>query len=296
MNQTQTLPTGGTVPRGSPSLQELFEAQRLAEQLPVLDAALHRAEQRLRAERSSEGQELYFMARILRGTIHQQSSGLDDQAVEEKNAYTLSNSRFWEEYYANVDADRFDWYSTWDTPINWLSLGVSTLGSVIGPFLFANASILMLGCGRSDMSQQMYREGFRNITNVDISSGLLERLRRGFEREMPLMSWRWMNASSMDTEDQSFDVVLEKGTLDSLQDNSELFQAAVRESHRVLRSDGLFISVTDTEKLQQLQSIAPFSCEAFAGHLDSQRRLLLYVCRRRSGLLEHLRSWFKSEL
>ena len=55
MNQTQTLPTGGTVPRGSPSLQELFEAQRLAEQLPVLDAALHRAEQRLRAERSSEG-------------------------------------------------------------------------------------------------------------------------------------------------------------------------------------------------------------------------------------------------
>eukprot|EP00913_Durusdinium_trenchii_P020829 g19568.t1 len=198
---------------------ELFEAQRLAEQLPVLDAALHRAEQRLRAERSSEGQELYFMARILRGTIHQQSSGLDDQAPRDpRNAYTLSNSRFWEEYYANVDADRFDWYSTWDTPINWLSLGVSTLGSVIGPFLFANASILMLGCGRSDMSQQMYREGFRNITNVDISSGLLERLRRGFEREMPLMSWRWMNASSMDTEDQSFDVVLEKGTLDSLQD------------------------------------------------------------------------------
>ena len=41
--------------------------------------------------------------------------------------WTVSSSQ---EYYANVDADRFDWYSTWDTPINWLSLGVSTLGSV----------------------------------------------------------------------------------------------------------------------------------------------------------------------
>ncbi|CAJ1350603.1 unnamed protein product [Effrenium voratum] len=68
-------------------------------------------------------------------------------------------------------------------------------------------------------------------------------------------SWRWMNASALPLLTRA-DVVLEKGTLDALKENPGLFQAAVREAYRVLTSEGLLISVTDSdlelEKLARL--------------------------------------------
>lgn len=238
------------------------------------------------------------MARLLRGTIHQQGLALNDEAVEKTaNAYTLSNPNFWEDYYSTVDAERFDWYGTWDTDITWDGGGTSSMGSVLRPFLRADAEILMVGCGRSEMSQQMYREGFQRITNIDISRPLLESLQRKLGEEMSFMSWRWMNASSLLLPDDSMDVVIEKGTLDSLQDNLPLFEAAVREMHRVLRTGEVLISITDADRLSELQTLAPFRCQGFAGEVAHQKRLRLYVCHKKpESMLDELKSWFKLEL
>eukprot|EP00435_Cladocopium_sp_Y103_P027807 s1893_g6.t2 len=160
---------GATLPWG---FNELFETGRLPQQLPSLDAALQAAERRLKTERSNEGQELYFMARLLRGTIHQQGLALNDEAVEKTAllgcdedstgpCYGEDRISFKDmnDYYSTVDAERFDWYGTWDTDITWDGGGTSSMGSVLRPFLRADAEILMVGCGRSEMSQQMYREG-----------------------------------------------------------------------------------------------------------------------------------------
>eukprot|EP00434_Breviolum_minutum_P000486 symbB.v1.2.000419.t2/scaffold30.1/size407774/35 len=264
-------------------VEELFESGHLVQQLPTLDAALVAAEQRLKTERSNEGQELYFMARILRGTIHQQSLALDDQAVEETNAYTLSNPHFWDDYYSTVDTEVFDWYGTWDTRIAWDDGRTSSIGSVIRPFLRADAQILMVGCGRSEMSQQMYLEGFQHIVNIDISNELLERLQRKFAKEMPLMSWRWMNVSSLSLDDNSMDV------------------AAIREMHRVLSKGGVLISMTDTERLSDLEARTwPGSTRrgSISGSVtrSAKRRLLLYACKKSPSMLDELKSWMKFEL
>lgn len=61
---------------------QYFSLQENIDRPPLMDTSTYNLWSLLGAD--SEGQELYFMARILRGTIHQQSLALDDQAVQEK--------------------------------------------------------------------------------------------------------------------------------------------------------------------------------------------------------------------
>lgn len=62
-----------------------------------------------------------------------------------------------------------------DTAIMVRMLISTCVCKVLRPFLRPDDRILMLGCGRSDMPQQMYRDGYLRITNVDISQHLLDR-------------------------------------------------------------------------------------------------------------------------
>merc|ERR1712091_239887 len=102
----------------------------------------------------------------------------------------------------------------------------------------------MLGCGNSDMSEKMYKAGHEQIVNIDISEQLMQNLREKQEAAMPKMKWLYMNASAMTFDTASFDVTVDKGTLDAMEQNKDLVFGAVREAHRTLRPGGLFISVT----------------------------------------------------
>jgi len=118
------------------------------------------------------------------------------------------------------------------------------LGDVVGAYLKPDAKILNLGCGNSDMSAKMYINGFEQIVNIDISEKLLQNLRQAQEKAMPKMQWLYMNASALTFDSESFDVIVDKGTMDAMEENVELNLASVRESFRVLRSGGVMVSIS----------------------------------------------------
>lgn len=45
--------------------------------------------------------------------------------------------------------------------------------------------ILMVGCGNSKLSIQMYEAGYENIVNIDISPSVIEQMKKQF----PQMIW-----------------------------------------------------------------------------------------------------------
>ena len=45
--------------------------------------------------------------------------------------------------------------------------------------------ILMVGCGNSKLSDQMWKAGYRNIVNIDISPSVIEQMKKAF----PEMVW-----------------------------------------------------------------------------------------------------------
>lgn len=65
------------------------------------------------------------------------------------------------------------------------------------------------------MSGDMYRAGYRSITNVDYSSVCISSM-SGRYSDCPGMTWHQMDVRRLCFPDESFDVILEKATLDAI--------------------------------------------------------------------------------
>ena len=61
----------------------------------------------------------------------------------------------------------------------------------------------------------MYADGFTNITNIDYSLAVIETMRQQC-RKLSHMDWQVMDITDMQFDNESFDVVIEKGTLDAM--------------------------------------------------------------------------------
>jgi SAM-dependent methyltransferase len=241
-------------------LQQMTEVATALSQTGEVDTPEHKElEQELKTiEEEVDGldpklaRDLLSMASIIRGTLTQTTKGLTDEQVEEQNAsYTYANPRYWDDYYnRTTEEERFDWYGSWDTQIDGAlpkapeGERATQLGQLLRPYLDAESKILMLGCGNSDMSEKMYRDGLERIVNVDISESLLANLRSRLAAAMPRMSWQYEDASKLSFDDGVFDATIEKGTLDAIEQNKPLLQASMKEAHRTLKPGGFFLSIT----------------------------------------------------
>ena len=74
---------------------------------------------------------------------------------------------------------------------------------------------IMLGCGNSMLSEDVYNDGYRNIVNIDFSSIVINNMKRKCQRLVD-MDWIVMDITNMSFAPCSFDVVVEKATLDAL--------------------------------------------------------------------------------
>ncbi|CAL8345422.1 unnamed protein product [Merluccius merluccius] len=114
--------------------------------------------------------------------------------------------------------------------------------------------ILVLGCGNSALSGEMYDAGYRHLTNIDYSSVCIDAM-AARHAHCPGMTWRQMDMRQLDFPDASFDVVLEKATLDALMVDKKdpwnvspptlcLIHQVLQEVSRVLKPRGRFLSLT----------------------------------------------------
>jgi ubiquinone/menaquinone biosynthesis C-methylase UbiE len=72
--------------------------------------------------------------------------------------------------------------------------------------------VLEVGAGNSHLSEEMYRDGITNITCTDLSPVAVKRMHTRFQ-EFPGMVVAEANMLNLPFEDQSFDVVIEKGAM-----------------------------------------------------------------------------------
>lgn len=110
---------------------------------------------------------------------------------------------YWEERFE--EEENYEWL------VNW-----SKVKDIIKPYLTPSSRILIVGCGNSSFSADIYDEGFENITNIDFSSVVIQKMSAVHSEKRPNMKWIEMDMTKLQFPENSFDIVLDKAAMDAL--------------------------------------------------------------------------------
>ncbi|KAL9250710.1 eEF1A lysine and N-terminal methyltransferase-like protein [Drosera capensis] len=124
------------------------------------------------------------------------------------------------------EAVGFDWYQKY-----------SSLAPLIRLYVALHNRVLVVGCGNSAFSEGMLDDGYQDIVNIDISSVVIEAMKKKYCSRPELSC--------------SFDAAIDKGTLDSILCGSnsmknatmmlEEVQRYLMANYRVLKDKGVYI-------------------------------------------------------
>ncbi|KAG5180926.1 hypothetical protein JKP88DRAFT_270097 [Tribonema minus] len=151
----------------------------------------------------------------------------------------FSSKEYWKTFFEQR-SEAFEWYGNYR---DLQALVRRALGS-------SNAQVLVVGCGNSSFSADLYDDGFPHVTNVDFEERVIADMSRQHIRRRPLMRWRVMDMTDMRAlPDASFDAIIDKGAIDALmsEDTPAAAAAAARmlaEARRLLRPRGRHVVVT----------------------------------------------------
>jgi len=143
-------------------------------------------------------------------------------------------AEYWEDRYKR-DVEPFDWYQRW-----------AGLKDTFIEFVQPSHSILMLGSGNSRLSEEMYEEGYQNLTNIDVSQFIVDMMAKKYS-DKPGMTYQQMDGRALELPEGSFNVVIDKATLDSIlcgEGSTHNAQKVLQEVAKVLKPDGVYVCVS----------------------------------------------------
>ncbi|KAM7279536.1 hypothetical protein ACFE04_006670 [Oxalis oulophora] len=171
-------------------------------------------------------------------------------------------SWYWDNRYAK-ESGPFDWYQKYHALAPLINLYVPPMHNKNNHNNNSTSSstspqILVVGCGNSEFSENMVDAGYDHVTNIDISSVVIEAMQNKISNRphlkciLPIL-FIYREDMTMDVRDmsafqsESFGAVIDKGTLDSILCGSNSRGNATKMLHevwRVLKDKGVYILIT----------------------------------------------------
>ncbi|KAF7127056.1 hypothetical protein RHSIM_Rhsim11G0172700 [Rhododendron simsii] len=164
-------------------------------------------------------------------------------AVEPSTALAYLDPHYWDQRFAHEE--HYEWFKEY-----------SHFRHLIRQHVEPNSSVLEVGCGNSQLCEELYKDGITEITCIDLSAVAVEKMQKRLQSK-GYKEIKVLEADMLDLPfgNECFDVVIEKGTMDVLFVDSgdpwnpqaatvSKAMAMLRGVHRVLKPDGIFISIT----------------------------------------------------
>ncbi|KAG0501150.1 hypothetical protein HPP92_001222 [Vanilla planifolia] len=166
--------------------------------------------------------------------------------------YDYGDAEYWDARYLEEAGASFDWYQRY-----------SALRPILRKFISSYSRILMVGCGNALMSEDMARDGYVDIMNIDISFTVIETMRKKC-MHIPQLKYMHMDVRDMSFfKDDMFDSVVDKGTLDSLMCGTNAPLSAsqmIKEVHRVLKPGGVYMLITYGDPSVRIPHLNQLGC------------------------------------
>ena len=195
---------------------------------------------------------------------------------------------YWEKRYEEQQGRTFDWLESY-----------ASLRPLLSPLCPQNARILILGCGNAELGESLYKDGCTHIDNIDISSTVIAQMK---ERNAGLtdMTWSVMDVRALDFPSSTFDLAIDKSTIDALLcgDNSYINVAKMtREVQRVLKTGGTYMAISYGHPCTRLEHLQWKYLDWEVSHVimngESQNTHFVYLCKKREGAEDADREYWK---
>ena len=150
-------------------------------------------------------------------------------------------------------ASTFEWYGEWSDV-------QEIVAAYVTPSRNARDHTLVIGCGNSTTSEEMFADGYRRVTSIDFSDIVIAEMREKTQAVVPAEDAHtaWLRFEKMDMlnmtfQDNQFNMVFDKGALDALmsddtkrssRDAAQMF----KEIDRVSGPGGAYVCVTLAQK------------------------------------------------
>ncbi|XP_055438212.1 eEF1A lysine and N-terminal methyltransferase isoform X3 [Bubalus kerabau] len=153
-----------------------------------------------------------------------------------KSSKEFGSVDYWEKFFQQRGKKAFEWYGTY-----------LELCGVLHKYIKPREKVLVVGCGNSELSEQLYDVGYQDIVNIDISEVVIKQMKERNASRRPRMSFLKMDMTQMEFPDASFQVVLDKGTLDAVLTDEE--EKTLQQVDRMLAEVGRVLQGRETEWL-----------------------------------------------
>jgi SAM-dependent methyltransferase len=162
---------------------------------------------------------------------------------------------------ASLDYSKPDYWEsryrkqTW--PVEWYGLKWSFLKDHLEHVVKPEHRVIHLGSGSSSLPEQMLKDGYRNQIATDISGSVIRTMNRKHSDLAPELVFEVQDALNPKYPEASFDVVIEKGTLNALRvkrdcnldqkgcEMSAQERGLILQAMRLLRPGGVFVAIAD---------------------------------------------------
>ena len=206
---------------------------------------------------------------------------------------------YWEERYKSSENTTFDWlenYSTLKDIISSLKINKET------------GQVLNLGCGNSEFAENMYCDGYKNIKNIDISHNVIKSMSER-NKGMEGLTYEVMDVRELKYDDNSFDLAVDKSTIDALLCGEDAFinvAKMIKEVQRVLKVGGYYMIVSygspEYRVLHLNRKFEKFKIEILKIEKDFveedgyDKHHYIYLCQKLEGADEISQKYFDSTL
>ncbi|CAA0827241.1 S-adenosyl-L-methionine-dependent methyltransferases superfamily protein [Striga hermonthica] len=157
------------------------------------------------------------------------------------NTYNYADAFYWDSRYEQEA--NFDWYQRY-----------SALRPFIRKHISPTSRVLMVGCGNAAISDDMVKDGFEDIMNIDISSVAIEMMGKKHEH-VPQLKYMQMDVKDMSFfSDDSFDSIIDKGKLCGTDAPISASQM-LGEVSRLLKPGGVYMLITYGDPIVRMPHI-----------------------------------------
>ncbi|XP_008262290.1 eEF1A lysine and N-terminal methyltransferase isoform X4 [Oryctolagus cuniculus] len=190
-----------------------------------------------------------------------------------KSSREFGSVDYWEKFFQQRGKKAFEWYGTY-----------LELCGVLHKYIKPREKVLVIGCGNSELSEQLYDVGYKDIVNIDISEVVIKQMKERNATRRPQMSFLKMDMTQMEFPNASFQVVLDKGTLDAILTDEE--EKTLQQVDRMLAEVGRVLQIFELCAQEQGKPTRLESAERLAEAVR-ERQQYAWLCsqlRRKAGL------------